>query len=119
MAKRKGYSGGFGGGMPGGNMQGLMQQAQRMQAEMARVQAELEEQEITASAGGGMINVTVTGKKQLTSVKIDPQAVDPDDVEMLEDMVMAAVNEALRKVDEISSAEMGKLTGGLNLPGMF
>ena len=105
MAKRGGFPGG---GMPG-NMSNLMKQAQRMQRQME----ERETAEFTATAGGGAVEVTVTGKKEVTKVKLDPEAVDPDDVEMLEDVIMAAVNEALRKADEASAANMAKLTGGL------
>lgn len=108
MAKR----GGFPGGMPG-NMNNLMKQAQRMQRQMEEQQAELENKEFSATAGGGVVEVTVTGKREVSKVKIDPEAVDPDDVEMLEDVIMAAVNEALRKADEASAANMAKLTGGL------
>lgn len=107
MAKR----GGFSGGMPG-NMNNLMKQAQRMQRQMEESQKELESKEFTAAAGGGAVEVTVTGKKEVTKVKLDPEAVDPEDVEMLEDVIMAAVNEALRKADEATAANMAKLTGG-------
>ena len=107
MAKR----GGFPGGMPG-NMNNLMKQAQRMQRQMEESQKELESKEFTAAAGGGAVEVTVTGKKEVTKVKLDPEAVDPEDVEMLEDVIMAAVNEALRKADEATTANMAKLTGG-------
>ena len=107
MAKR----GGFPGGMPG-NMNNLMKQAQRMQRQMEESQKELESKEFTAAAGGGAVEVTVTGKKEVTKVKLDPEAVDPEDVEMLEDVIMAAVNEALRKAEEASAAHMAKLTGG-------
>ena len=109
MAKRGGFPGG---GMPG-NMSNLMKQAQRMQRQMEESAKELETAEVTATAGGGAVEVTVTGKKEVTKVKLDPEAVDPDDVEMLEDVIMAAVNEALRKADEASAANMAKLTGGL------
>ena len=109
MAKRGGFPGG---GMPG-NMSNLMKQAQRMQRQMEESAKELEAAEFTATAGGGAVEVTVTGKKEVTKVKLDPEAVDPDDVEMLEDVIMAAVNEALRKADEASAANMAKLTGGL------
>ena len=109
MAKRGGFPGG---GMPG-NMSNLMKQAQRMQRQMEESAKELETAEFTAIAGGGAVEVTVTGKKEVTKVKLDPEAVDPDDVEMLEDVIMAAVNEALRKADEASAANMAKLTGGL------
>ena len=109
MAKRGGFPGG---GMPG-NMSNLMKQAQRMQRQMEESAKELEAKEFTAAAGGGAVEVTVTGKKEVTKVKLDPEAVDPDDVEMLEDLIMAATNEALRKADEASAANMAKLTGGL------
>ncbi len=108
MAKRGGYQG----GMPG-NMNNLMKQAQKMQKQMEESQKSLEEEEYTASAGGGAVEVTVSGKKEVTKVTIAEDAVDPDDVEMLEDMIMAAVNEALRAEEEASSAAMSKLTGGL------
>ena len=107
MAKR----GGFPGGMPG-NMNNLMKQAQRMQRQMEEQQAALESKESTA--GGGVVEVTVTGKREVTKVKIDPEAVDPDDVEMLEDLIVAATNEALRKCEEESQASMSKITGGLS-----
>ncbi|MBQ6442206.1 MAG: YbaB/EbfC family nucleoid-associated protein [Lachnospiraceae bacterium] len=109
MAKR----GGFPGGMPG-NMNNLMKQAQKMQRQMEEATKELEEKEMTASAGGGVVEVTVSGKKEVTKIKIDPEAVDPEDVEMLEDLIMAAVNEALRKIEEYSQQSMNKITGGLN-----
>ena len=115
MAKHGGYPMGM---MGGGNMQALMKQAQKMQENMAKKQAELNEQTFTASAGGGMVTATVYGTKKLESVKIDPQCVDPDDVEMLEDLVAAAVNDAIRQVDETTESEMGKITGGLNIPGL-
>ena len=109
MAKRGGFPGG---GMPG-NMSNLMKQAQRMQRQMEESAKELESKEFTAAAGGGAVEVTVTGKKEVSKVKLDPEAVDPDDVEMLQDLIMAATNEALRKADEASAANMAKLTGGL------
>ena len=116
MAKRGGYPGGM--GMPG-NMNNLMKQAQRMQRQMEESQKALEEASFTAKAGGGAVEVTVTGSKEVTSIKLSPEAVDPDDVEMLEDMIMAAVNEAFHKMDEESSAAMAQLTGGLgNLGGL-
>ena len=105
--------------MGGGNMQQLARQAQKLQQQMAKMQEELEAREFEASAGGGMVTVKVTGKKELVSLEIKPEAVDPDDVEMLQDMVMAAVNEALRTASETSDAEMAKLTGGMNLGGLF
>lgn len=109
MAKRGGFPGG---GMPG-NMNNLMKQAQKMQRQMEETTKELEEKEITASAGGGAVSVTVSGKKEVTKVTIDPEAVDTDDIEMLEDMIMAATNEALRQIEELSQASMAKITGGL------
>lgn len=107
MAKR----GGFPGAMPG-NMNNLMKQAQKMQKQMEEATKQLEEKEVTASAGGGVVEVTVSGKKEVIKVKIDPEAVDPDDVEMLEDLIMAATNEALRQMEEESQASMSKITGG-------
>ncbi len=109
MAKRGGFPGG---GMPG-NMNNLMKQAQRMQRQMEESQKELESTEFTVAAGGGAVEVTVTGKKEVTKIKLAPEAVDPEDVEMLEDVIMAAVNEALRKAEEASVANMAKVTGGL------
>ena len=115
MAKR----GGFPGGMPG-NMNNLMKQAQKMQRQMEEQQKELETKEFTATAGGGAVEVTVTGKREVTKVKLAEEVVDPDDIEMLEDLIMAAVNEALRQVDEANTSAMSKLTGGLGgMPGMF
>lgn len=108
MAKR----GGFPGGMPG-NMNNLMKQAQKMQRQMEETTKQLEETEATGTAGGGVVEVTVSGKKEVTKVSIKEEVVDPDDIEMLEDLVMAATNEALRKIEEISSESMAKITGGL------
>ncbi|MDE6662558.1 MAG: YbaB/EbfC family nucleoid-associated protein [Lachnospiraceae bacterium] len=113
MAKRGGFPGG---GIPG-NMNNLMKQAQRMQRQMEESQKELEEKEFTAKAGGGAVEVTVTGKKVVTKVKLSQEVVDPDDVEMLEDLVMAAANEALRMAEEANAEIMNKMTGGLNLGG--
>jgi len=101
------------------NMNKLMKQAQQMQAKMAKMQEELEEKTMEVTAGGGAIKVVVNGKQELLDIKIDPDVVDPDDVEMLEDLVLAAVNEAMRKVQDMLSQEMSKLTGGMNIPGMF
>ncbi|HAE61103.1 MAG TPA: YbaB/EbfC family nucleoid-associated protein [Eubacteriaceae bacterium] len=112
MAKNK-----FPGGM--GNMNNMMKQVQKMQADMQKMQAEVQERQVEATSGGGAVTAIATGKKELISVKINPEVVDEDDVEMLEDLVLAAVNEALRKADEMVSAEMAKITGGMNLPGMF
>lgn len=108
---------GMGGGP--GNMQHMIKQAQKMQEEMQEKQAELDVTEYTASAGGGMVEVTVIGKKEIVSLKIKPEIVDPEDVEMLEDMVTAAVNSALRTAQEASDSAMGQLSGGLNIPGVF
>ena len=111
---------GFGSrGMGGGINMNMIKQAQKMQQDMQRMQAELEQKEYTAQAGGGVVSATVTGRHELKSVTIDPEAVDPDDVEMLQDMVIAAVNEATRKAQADSAATMGKLTGGLNLGGLL
>lgn len=112
MAKRGGFPGGM--NMPG-NMNNLMKQAQRMQRQMEESQKELESKEYTAAAGGGAVEVTVSGKKEVTKVKLNPEAVDPDDVEMLEDLIMAAVNQALRQQEEDSQNMMSKLGGGLGL----
>lgn len=108
MAKR----GGFPGGMPG-NMNNLMKQAQKMQKQMEEATKELEEKEITAKAGGGAVEVTISGKKQVTKVKLAEEVVDPEDIEMLEDLIMAATNEALRQIEEASQQSMSKITGGL------
>ncbi|MEG1687932.1 MAG: YbaB/EbfC family nucleoid-associated protein [Angelakisella sp.] len=108
-------------GMGGGpsNMNQMIRQAQKMQDEMAKVQEELAGKEYSATAGGGMIEVTVTGKKELKSVKLKPEVVDPEDIELLEDMICAAVNEALRGAEEDSESRMAAVTGGLNVPGMM
>ena len=110
------YNGGFG---AGGNMQQMMRQAQKMQQEIARVQQELEEKEVTASAGGGMVTVTVTGKKEVRAIEIKPEAVDPEDVEMLQDMIIAAVNEAMHQAEEMAEQAMGRVTGGMKMGGLF
>lgn len=115
MTKRGGFPG-MGGGM---NMQNMMRQAQQMQQNIAKMQAELEEREVETSAGGGVVKVVVTGKKVLKSIEIAPEVVDPDDVEMLQDLVLAAVNEALEKAEEMVQTEMAKVTGGMNLGGLF
>jgi len=113
MAKG-GFPGGMG-GMGGGNMQQLMMKAQKMQQDVARAQAELNEREFTASSGGGMVSVTVTGNKDVKSIVINPACVDPDDVEMLQDLVLSAVHEALRTATKTVEDEIGKITGGLGL----
>lgn len=111
--------GGFPGGFGGGNINNLMKQAQKLQKEMAQAQQELEEKEFDASVGGGAVVVKVNGKKEVLSINIKEEVVDPDDVEMLEDLVLSAVNEALKKAEEETANKMGKLTGGMNIPGMF
>ena len=109
MAKRGGFPGG---GMPG-NMSNLMKQAQRMQRQMEEAQKELEEKEVTATAGGGAVEITVSGKHEVTKIKLSEEVVDPDDIETLEDLIMAATNEALRKMEEENAQVMQQLTGGL------
>lgn len=99
------------------NMNAMMKQAQKMQKQMAEMQEELEQREFESSAGGGAVTVKVNGKKELLNIQIKPEVVDPEDVEMLQDLVLAAVNEALRTAEETVAREMGKLTGGMNLPG--
>ena len=107
-------------GMPGGmNQAAMMKQAQKMQQEMLRMQEEMENKTFTAAAGGGMVKATVNGKHEVVALVINPEAVDPDDVEMLQDMVIAAVNEAMRAADEDSANNMSRITGGLNLGGLF
>ena len=112
--------GGFPGGFPGmGNMNQLMKQAKKMQEQMAKLQEELEQKTVEASAGGGVVTVVANGKKEVTEIRIAPEAVDPDDVEMLQDLIMAAVNEALRQAEEMVQSAMNKITGGLSIPGLF
>ena len=103
----------------GMNQAAMMKQAQKMQQEMLRMQAEQEAKTFTAKAGGGMVSATVNGKHELVGLEINPEAVDPDDVEMLQDMVIAAVNEAMRAADNEAANNMSRLTGGLNLGGLF
>ncbi|MCT8978734.1 YbaB/EbfC family nucleoid-associated protein [Clostridium sp. CX1] len=110
------------GGFPnfgGGNMNNIMKQAQKFQKQMEEMQADLENKQFEVTVGGGAVTVVASGKKQIVDIKIKPEVVDPDDVEMLQDLVLTACNEALKKADEETSAEMKKLTGGLNVPGMF
>ena len=111
MAKRGGFPGGM--GMPG-NMNNLMKQAQRMQRQMEERQKELETKEFTAAAGGGAVKVTVTGKKEIVKIELTPEVVDPEDIEMLQDLIVAAANEALRQAEEENAAMMSKMTGGLS-----
>ena len=107
-------------GMPGGMNQGnMMRQAQRMQQELLRMQEEQQNKTYTASSGGGMVTATVNGKHELVNLEIKPDAVDPDDVEMLQDMIIAAVNEAMRAADADAAENMSRLTGGMNLGGLF
>ena len=107
-------------GMPGGmNQAAMMKQAQKMQQELLRMQEEQENKTYSATAGGGMVTASVNGKHELTDLQINPEAVDPDDVEMLQDMVIAAVNEAMRTADADAANNMSRLTGGLNLGGLF
>ena len=101
------------------NMQGMMKKVQKMQQDMLKMQEELKNRTVEATAGGGDVTVVVTGRKTVEKVTIAPSAVDPEDVEMLEDLVTTAINEAMRKVDEMTEKEMGKITGGMKLPGMF
>ena len=112
MAKGKGFGGGFGGGM---NMQAMMKQAQKMQENMLKAQEEIAQMETTGTAGGGMVTATVTGTSSLKSIEIKPDVVDPDDIDMLQDLVVSAVNEALRQAGEAMDQSMNSVTGGLNL----
>jgi DNA-binding YbaB/EbfC family protein len=112
MMARGGYPG------MGGNMNNMMKQMQKMQKKMEEVQAQVDATELEATSGGGAVKVVVNGKREVLDIEIDPSVVDPEDVEMLQDLVMAAVNEALRKAEEFASKEMGKVTGGLNIPGL-
>lgn len=102
----------------GGNMNNMMKQMQKMQKQMEDMQAKLEQEEVTAQSGGGAVEATVNGKKQLVKITIDPDAIDPDDKEMLEDLIVAAVNEAVKETEQKAEREMSKLTGGLKIPGM-
>lgn len=106
-------------GNKGTDMNSMMKQAQKMQDDMARIQQELEEKVFDITSGGGAVQVTITGKREIQKIRISPEVVDADDLEMLEDLLVAAVNEAIRKVDETSSKEMDKATGGFKVPGLF
>ena len=108
-------------GMGGGpqNMNAMLRQAQKMQEEMEALQADLDEREYDVSAGGGVVNVKINGKKEILSIGIEPEIVDPDDIETLSDILVAAVNEAIKRVEDTNSAEMAKITGGMGMPGMF
>ena len=117
MGKYKGFSGS--GMNTNKNMNSVIKQAQKMQEEMERVQSELEDKTVEATAGGGAVKVVVSGKKQIVELKINPDAVDPEDVETLEDMITVAVNDAIAQADEMMAEGMGAVTGGLNIPGLF
>ena len=101
------------------NMQAMLKQAQKMQEDMAAKQEELEAREYDVSAGGGVVNLKINGKKEILSVKIDPEVIDPDDPETLEDLIVAAVNEGIKKVESMSAEEMQKITGAMGMPGLF
>ena len=108
------------GGFPGGaNMNNMMKQVKKMQQEMEKAQQEIEEREFESTSGGGVVKATVNGKKELKAVKIDPDVIDPEDSEMLEDLIIAAVNDAMNQANDYSEKTMGKLTGGLNIPGLM
>ena len=108
-------------GMGGGpqNMNAMLRQAQKMQEEMEALKADLDEREYDVSAGGGVVNVKINGKKEILSIGIEPEIVDPDDIETLSDILVAAVNEAIKRVEDTNSAEMSKITGSMGMPGMF
>lgn len=108
-------------GMGGGpqDMNSMIRQAQKMQENMEELQADLDAREYDISAGGGVVSIKINGKKEITEIIIKPEIVDPDDIEMLQDILIAGVNEAIKKVEETNSAEMGKITGNMNIPGMF
>ena len=106
-------------GMGGGNMQSMLKQAQKMQEDMAEKQAELEAREYEVAAGGGVVTVKINGKKEILAVKLAEEIVDPDDIETLEDLIIAGVNEAIKKVESDAQSEMSKITGSMNIPGLF
>ncbi|NCD10425.1 MAG: YbaB/EbfC family nucleoid-associated protein [Negativicutes bacterium] len=101
-----------------GNMQGMMKKVQKMQADMAKLQEELKTRTVETTVGGGALTIVVNGKKEVESIKIKPEVLDPEDVELLQDMIVSAVNEGMRQIDEMTEREMSKITGGLKLPGM-
>lgn len=107
------------GGFPGGNMNNMMKQVQKMQKEMEKAQKEIEEKEFVSTSGGGVVEATVNGKKELLNISIDEDVIDPEDKEMLEDLVVAAVNDAMKKADQFSQSQMGKVTGNMNIPGLM
>ena len=108
-----------GGGMGNNNMNNMMKQMKKMQDQMVKAQEELKDQTVEGTAGGGVVTVLANGHKEIKNITIKPEAVDPEDVEMLQDLVLTAVNDALRQVDEMASKQMGKFTGGMNIPGLF
>ena len=114
MARKGGFP-----GMGKPNMGSMMKQVQKMQKQMEQTQAELEEKVLETSAGGGAVSVRITGKKEIVGIEIKPEAVDPDDIEMLQDLIMAAVNGAIRAAEDMMASEMGKITGKMNIPGLF
>ena len=118
MGKYKGFHGGAGLNT-NKNMNNVLKQAQKMQEEMEKIQSELEDKTVEATAGGGVINVTANGKKEILSIKIKPEAVDPDDVETLEDLILVAVNDAIKQADDMMTEGMSAVTGGINIPGLF
>ncbi|MDO5047705.1 MAG: YbaB/EbfC family nucleoid-associated protein [Anaerococcus sp.] len=109
--------GGFRGGAP--NMNNMMKQVRKMQEQMEKAQEEIQEKEFTSSSGGGVVEATVNGKKEIVKIKINPDVVDPEDVEMLEDLIMAAINDAMANANKYNEDTMGKLTGGINIPGLM
>ncbi len=117
MGKYKGFAGA--GMNQNRNVSNVVKQAQKMQEEMEKVQAEIEEKTVEATAGGGMVTVTANGKKEILSLKINPEAVDPEDVETLEDLVIVAVNDAIKKAEDMMAEGMSAITGGINIPGLF
>ena len=112
-------NGGFPRGMGGGNMNQMIKQAQKMQEQMLKMQEEMENKTYEATSGGGAVKVVVSGTREIKEIELKPEVVDPDDIEMLQDLIVAAVNEGLRKLEADNSTQMGQLTGGLNIPGLF
>ncbi len=117
MAKG-GFPGGFGGGFGGGGMQGMMKKVQKMQAAIVKLEEEMKQKTVEATAGGGAVRATVSGDNKLVAVKIDPAAVDAEDMEMLEDMIVTAVNDGFKQIEAMKEEEMNKVTGGIKMPGM-
>lgn len=107
------------GGFPGGNMNNMMKQVQKMQKEMQKTQEAIEEKEFSSTSGGGVVEAVVNGKREIVKISIDKDVIDPEDKEMLEDMIVAAINDAMDKAKSFSESEMGKLTGNMNIPGLF